>query len=156
MIKKIIIIVVLCKTCNVLLCILEQSRVDNSSGGGALSTGSNWSNWLKACPGYRLFLFQLITILETAFVMIWGTTLYVYYLAKVKRKLNVCPYFTYSMVTNQTSFKYELENLVYFADFTKGAINKQVMLTRPENQGPMREGFSRYIGPGPGEPRRDP
>jgi hypothetical protein len=40
--------VVLCKTCCVLLCVLEQPRVDNSS------TGPNWSHWLKEGPGYNL------------------------------------------------------------------------------------------------------
>jgi hypothetical protein len=34
---------VLCKTCNVLLCVLEQPRVDNSSL-GPLSPGPNWAN----------------------------------------------------------------------------------------------------------------
>jgi len=40
---------VLCKTCSVLLCVLEQPRVDNTS------TGPNWSNWLKADPVWKAF-----------------------------------------------------------------------------------------------------
>jgi hypothetical protein len=46
---------VLCKTCNVLLCVLEQPRVDNSNAG---LTGSNWSNWLKTGPVYNVFKFD--------------------------------------------------------------------------------------------------
>jgi len=38
-------LIVLMKTCSVLLCVLEQPRIDNSSEG---PIGSNWSNWLKA------------------------------------------------------------------------------------------------------------
>jgi len=39
---KIITNAVLCKTCSVLLCVLEQPRVDNSS---ADPIRSNWTNW---------------------------------------------------------------------------------------------------------------
>ena len=41
--------VVLCKTCSVLLYVLQQPIVDNCSG-GALSTGPNWFNQIKASP----------------------------------------------------------------------------------------------------------
>ena len=43
---------VLCKTCSV-LCVFEQTRVDNSNADLLVCEvhfGSNWSNWLKAGP----------------------------------------------------------------------------------------------------------
>jgi hypothetical protein len=48
--------VVLCKTCSVLLCVLQQPIVDNCSG-GALSTDSNWFNQIKASPDLIYILF---------------------------------------------------------------------------------------------------
>jgi hypothetical protein len=42
---------VLCVICSVLLCVLEQPRVDNPSVG---PIGSNWSTWLKAGLVYTI------------------------------------------------------------------------------------------------------
>lgn len=42
-------LIILCKTYNVMLCILEQRREEITPARGP--TGSNWSNWLKTGPG---------------------------------------------------------------------------------------------------------
>lgn len=42
-------LIILCKTYNVMLCVLEQRREEITPARGP--TGSNWSNWLKTGPG---------------------------------------------------------------------------------------------------------
>ena len=84
--------IVLCKTCSVLLCVLEQPRIDNSSVG---PNESNWSNWRKFGPVYKVCVFHFIGYprwpSETVMCSDWPKLKTVYFpsTAPIKHKLYI-------------------------------------------------------------------
>ena len=78
---------VLCKTCSVLLCILEQSRVANSSTGLIKASGpigSNWSNWLKFSPTWN----SQLLLQRWSWQQSYGSWIYIYLIVQSPSPFN--------------------------------------------------------------------